>query len=260
MLELLTEKSGLCNYIMLKRFYFRMNIGFTPDDVVRLCESIARGDNLKVVTSTHNSNIHCLPDENADSDTFNFRSPLKLFRKRRNQRPARSCLQMLDKVEVSVTRSDKVEVQGLGDRSVVLVALVVDEYGKQVQTFTEFDEMAPETIDRTCDVLFARMPTRLPSLQAARSHTRDCECGDGYAVKASETAFVADILQGLPWEKRKILHKEMQPLLPRLHTQDIQTALAIVDTPPISEARRQIKRNLIAFLAKELRLGVEHST
>ena len=257
-----------------------MSQGLTADDIVRICKVIARKDKLNVLLPYNDKRGKMIASprlQRPPSSPSTLRNRVfSRFRRRNESESGSDCDKINSTVDIKCdTAPNYDDVQGLGDMTIVSVAILVDEHGKTIKTYTEFDDIPVETADSAHRIFLSRMPTKNSHLSNhlsppssrelerrtskemnGTSSSGSTENGEEPYVNTTEP--LVEILDRLSQDKRKKLLKKMRHLLPNLHTTDIKTAIALLDTPRFSKTRSQFKSELIAFMASDMRMGIAH--
>ena len=240
-----------------------MSQGLSYDDVIRLCKAISRKDKLKVTFSTdtkRRSRAGSTLSNNGDESSSKSLKH-KLLGRLRSKSTASDNAVIAENNENSGAPTDFDAVQGLSnDMELMSVAILVDENGKTIKTYTEFDDIPAEEAEGASRIFMSRVPRKgtlkenepLPEVANTGNQHRGSDADVGTEWQALE-----DVLDELSIEKRKKLFKKMRPLLPLLHTTDIRTALSMLDTPRFSKTRDQFKNSLTTFVTVELKMEFE---
>ena len=125
------------------------------------------------------------------------------------------------------------------------IAILLDKNDKRFATYTENDDIPVGEVQAAGRVYLCRVPVPDEKANEKVIHGR-------YSQPLHE------ILEAMTSPERRMFYESMIHVLPYLHTQDVKTALAIIDTDSFEETRKILKREMIVYLATNMNIFLDH--
>ena len=243
----------------------------TVNDVLTICSTIADREDITVQTPTRKPSLFRRFSEdltkltikskpgtsanNSDSDPDQT-SPVVQSGRRRSSAKQSSRMEMVtdNKVVKDTTeKPNKENIPGLGGRDVVAIAILVDNQGVPMKTYTEHEDIPSEEYDAANQVYISRVPFREDEdKKYAKKSPRTSVSSGGSNVKR-----LSDILaEDIDVEKANKLKKRMRKVLIKLHTADLRTAQSFLKLDRFDSVRKEIKRELINFVEKDMKVNI----
>ena len=173
-------------------------------------------------------------------------SPI-LQNRRKSIDPPRKRMEVIsdDKIIRDTDKTEPPNIPGLRGRDVVAIAILVDDQGVPMKTYTEHQDIPSDEYDAAKQVYISRVPCADPVPKRRESTT-----SHRLNVKPLSTVLSED----LDTEKAKKLSKRMSKVLNKLHTTDLDTALALLKVERFLRVRKEIKEELLIFAEKDLKM------
>lgn len=240
---------------------------FSPKDIVCICSEIARSDNIQVQDARKKSFfrrssseldvpslerkssiarklslVNGIPTCDASAKTRIPESPTidKFTRKF----SVDSNLDKLDK-----TNKRKETIPGLRGRDVVAVAILVNDKGLPIKTYTENQDIPGEEIEAANHIFMSRVPVQ-------RNHPQSDKTNNNNSTSNANIQALANVLTNLDNNKQEKMMKKLDKTLAKLHTTDLTTALSFLKVDRYADVRREIKAELLLFVTKDLKMVV----
>lgn len=140
-------------------------------------------------------------------------------------------------------------VAGLEGRDVVAMAILMDEDGNPIRTYTETQKIPSEEVDAADHILLSRVPVSTTSPN--HKYPQNNNNNNNNMVNGKP---LADLLEDLDAKQQAKLLKRLDRILIKLHTTDLNTALSFLKVERYSAVRHEAKEELLSFAVKELKV------
>lgn len=208
--------------------------GFTYDEILSICREVAQTDKIFVQVRGANERTFEINvaepskhDENRQR-AQKYSIPYSVRIPRGKDRP------------INRHNNNQYEnVPGLQGREIVAVAIIVDEKGSPLKTYTEHEDIPKGEIENAGHIYLSRVP--IPK------QTQTLNNFDDYQS-------LAQLLDKLDGNKYIRLCQTMDDALSVLHTSDLRTAISFLKTERYKDRREEVKKALMEFVVRELRL------
>lgn len=242
---------------------------FTVNEVITICSTIADREDIVVQVPTRKPSLFRRFSEdltkltlkskpstsgnNSDSDPEQT-SPV-VGNRRSSTKAANNRMEMVtdSKVVKDTEKPNKENIPGLGGRDVVAIAILVDNQGVPMKTYTEHEDIPSEEYDAANQVYISRVPFREDEeTKYARKSPRPSISGSGANTKKLSDVLAEDI----DVDKANKLKKRMGKVLIKLHTTDLRTAQSFLKLERFDNVRREITRELVNFVQKDMKMNI----
>jgi len=227
---------------------------FTPEDIVTICCDIARRDNIGVQVpnkksgggffrriSNANGNQNNSSSSNVDSEGSPRSAQL-------------SCQYGIPSTDandntMAIPQRNPVasNITGLKGRDVVAMAILVDDNGNPIRTYTETQKIPSNVVDSANKIFMSRVPVATACSNELLSVNKKSNSNSRYTP-------LADLLEDMPVKQSTKLLKRMERILIKLHTTDLNTALSFLKVERYKDVRSEAKNELLSFAIKELKV------
>jgi len=228
---------------------------FTAEDIVTICSDIAKRDNIRVQLNQKKSSGFF----RRSSSTLSTSSETSALARRMSIQNGIPCV---DPNARSVSRKSSVEVSptqrkaprnpfepkvaGLKGRDVVAMAILVNDEGLPIRTYTETQQIPSDEVDAADHIFLSRVPVSTARL-SPELNNNNMNSKDNYTA-------LADLLEDLDNKQSTKLLRRLERILIKLHTTDLNTALSFLKIERYEEVRREAKEELLTFAVKEMKV------
>lgn len=238
---------------------------FSSDDIVAICCDIARRDNIRVKEIPEKTKSRFKRSTSSSSEAAQKQGKSSIARrislmngipsvfpgKSNQQKEADRRLSVdssLSSMRDRQTVDSNDNIPGLRGRDIVAMAILVDQNGVPMKTYTEAEQIPCDEVDAADKIFLARVPVQNGNQSSDdKSNTSEDE---------RNNIPLADILEDIDLKQRQKLMKKLDRILIRLHTTDLNTALSFLKVERYADVRKEIKTEILAFAGKELKLSL----
>jgi len=233
---------------------------FTVNDVIKICADLAYKENIMVQIPTRKPSIFRRFSEdltkltvkaksgnNSDSDQDSGENSPIMY-SQGNVNTNRMEVVTDSKIVKDTEKPSNENIPGLRGRDVVAIAILVDNQGVPMKTYTEHEDIPSEEYDAANQVYISRVP--FPESPSSRKNSRPTS--NGLNVKTLYDFLSEDI----DVEKANKLKRRMTKILVKLHTTDLQTAQSFLKLERFEKVRHEIRNELVHFVEKDLKMDI----
>ena len=229
---------------------------FTEEDIITICCNIAKTDGIVVqplqkksgffrrsssstsTTSEHSALGRRLSCQNgipfANNNAMNSQQQQRKF--------------SMDQSRLRQRNPYEQSVAGLKGRDVVAMAILMNEDGNPIRTYTETQKIPSDEVDAADHILLSRVPVSNANANQMTQYNNNNNNND------SNSKPLADILEDLDAKQSAKLLKRLERILVKLHTTDLNTALSFLKVDRYNDVRTEAKEEMLSFAMKELKV------
>lgn len=235
---------------------------FTADDIITICCDIAKRDGIVVQQPQKKSGFFRRSSSSTSTTQNNESSALVRRMSCQNGIPSADNTDTVvnlqqrkfSKAEQQSSRKSpprnpyEQSVAGLKGRDVVAMAILMNEDGNPIRTYTETQKIPSEEVDAADHILLSRVPvsTTSPNHKYPENNNNNNNVVNGKPL--------ADLLEDLDAKQSAKLLKRLDRILIKLHTTDLNTALSFLKVERYRDVRHEAKEELLSFAVKELKV------
>ena len=232
---------------------------FTADDIIAICCDIAKRDGIVVQQARKksgffrrsSSSTSTTSDSSALGRRLSYQNGIPCADNTGNGKNVQQRKYSMDQSSRKPRNPFEPNVAGLKGRDVVAMAILMNEDGNPIRTYTETQKIPSEEVDAANHILLSRVPVSAASANQTvpseyNNNNNNDNKGNGKPL--------ADILDDLDAKQAAKLLKRLERILIKLHTTDLNTALCFLKIERYSDVRLEAKEEMLSFAVKELKL------